>query len=877
MNWDHKNIRSTFLRYFENNNHKVLNSYSLIPDNDPSLLFVAAGMVPFKAEFSGKVKPKYLRIATCQKCFRMDDIDNVGYTLRHHTFFEMLGNFSFGDYFKYESIYYAWDLLTNVYKLDPNKLWVSIHTDDDEAEEIWRAIICSEKIVRLSDNFWGPAGLTGPCGPSTEIFYENFYCSNVNCKPGSECLECEKKERFIEIWNIVFTQYFKNEKGELIDLPQKNIDTGMGLERLTRIIQNKPTQYHTDLFYPILIKIEQFIEKDVEKVYNDFNIQFDLPNYLSKRDIYLNIVADHLRGAVFLISDGVIPSNDGRGYVLRKLIRRAILYSKFLGISKEFSHEIVDSVIEIFKDVYPEVYLRSEFSKKILNSEEKAFIRNISKGINYFNQIKEELIKNNIKVIDGKKAFYLYDTLGFALELTIELSKNNGLQVDVDEFNREMELQKIKSRQNKNDIKVFSINKQFKTEFVGYDKLKEQANIIAILKINSNKTLELLNEISNTEDEIILITDVTPFYAESGGQVGDKGIIFNDNFKFQVIDTQKHVEGFIFHIGKLLQGYVKLGDKAYLEVDFYRRKLTAINHTATHLLHSALRKVLGSHVYQAGSLVDYDRLRFDFTHFQAINDNELKNIEELVNEIILKELNVLVEYKPLNVALEEGAIALFTEKYPENVRTVKIMDDEFISYELCGGTHVKNTFFIGAFKIISEKSLQIGVRRIESVCSLPLLSIFDKFYSIVNNLADLTNTDIDKIKDYISKIISDSKNLKQNIINLKKKYYQLLLDSIKFEDNNIININLLEEDDLLIVHDLIKIKNPNYIGIYNVQDTNKVIIIFNSNLKELLNIFSNYNLKLINLGNFKKVIINNFSNQEFFKDIFYKIKQKNSN
>jgi Alanyl-tRNA synthetase len=331
------------------------------------------------------------------------------------------------------------------------------------------------------------------------------------------------------------------------------------------------------------------------------------------------------------------------------------------------------------------------------------------------------------------------------LELTIELAKNNGLQVDVDEFNKEMELQKIKSRQNKNDIKVFSINRQFKTEFVGYDKLKEQANIIAILKINSNKTLELLNEISNTEDDIILITDVTPFYAEAGGQVGDKGIIFNDNFKFQVIDTQKHVEDFIFHIGKLLQGYVKLGDKAYLEVDFYRRKLTAIHHTATHLLHSALRKVLGTHVYQAGSLVDYDRLRFDFTHFQAINDNELKNIEELVNEIILKELNVSIEYKPLNVALEEGAIALFTEKYPENVRTVKIMDNEFISYELCGGTHVKNTSFIGVFKIISEKSLQLGVRRIEAVCNLPLLSIFDKFYSIVNNLAALTNTDIDQI------------------------------------------------------------------------------------------------------------------------------------
>lgn len=874
-NWDHKNIRSTFLKYFESKGHKVLSSYSLIPDNDPSLLFVAAGMVPFKAEFSGKIKPKYNRIATCQKCFRMDDIDNVGYTLRHHTFFEMLGNFSFGDYFKYESIHYAWDLLTNVYKLDSKKLWVSIHINDDEAERIWENIVGKEKIVRLEDNFWGPAGITGPCGPSTEIFYENFYCPN--CKPGSECQECQKKERFIEIWNIVFTQYFKNEKGELIDLPQKNIDTGMGLERLTRILQNKTNQYHTDLFYPIILKIQQFIEKDIEKVYMNFNMQFDLNEYLSKKDIYLNIVADHLRGAVFLISDGVIPSNDGRGYVLRKLIRRAILYSKFLGILKEFSQEIVDSVVEIFKDVYPEVFFRADFSKKVLNSEEKAFIKNISKGIQYFNQITFELLKNNIKIIDGRKAFYLYDTLGFPLELTIELAKNNKLQVNIEEFNKELENQKLKSRKEKNDIKVFSINKQLHTEFVGYDRLKEEAKIIAILKVNSDKTLMVVNEVSDKDlnEDIVLVTNVTPFYPEAGGQVGDKGIIFNDNFKFEVKDTQKHVEGFVFHIGRLLHGFLKLGDKVYLEVDFYKRKLTAVHHAATHLLHSALRKILGSHAYQAGSLVDYDRLRFDFTHFQPLNDNELKSIEDLVNEKILKELDVIIEYKPLSIALQEGAIALFTEKYPENVRTVKIIDQNFISYELCAGTHVKNTSAIGLFKILSEKGLQLGVRRIEAVSNLSLVPIFNKFYSIISDLSNLTNTEIDKIKDYISKLITDSKNLKQNIFNLKKRYYQFIINHLNLESNNFLNLDLIDEEDLLIAHDLIKIKKPNYVGIYYVQNieqnTSKNIFIFNSENKQLIDLFNNYNLKLINLGNFKKVII---SDKELLKKILPKLNQE---
>ena len=874
MNWDHKAIRSTFLKYFESKGHKVLSSYSLIPDNDPSLLFVAAGMVPFKAEFSGKVKPKYPRIATCQKCFRMDDIDNVGYTLRHHTFFEMLGNFSFGDYFKKESIEFAWDLLTNVYKLPSSKLWVSVHIDDEEAFRIWENIVDNHKIVKLSDNFWGPAGLTGPCGPSTEIFYENFSCSNPNCKPGSECLECEKKERFIEIWNIVFTQYFKNEKGEFLDLPQKNIDTGMGLERLTRILQNKTNQYHTDLFYPIVSKTEQFIENDIEKAYNSFNLKFNRDVYVSKKQVYLNIVADHLRGAVFLISDGVIPSNDGRGYVLRKLIRRAILYSKFLGIVKEFSDEIVDSVVDIFKDVYPEVELRKDFSKKILNSEEKSFIKNISKGMNYFNEITQELLRNGIKLIDAKKVFYLYDTLGFPVELTIELAKNNSLEVDIQGFNKEMEIQKIRSKQNRNDIKVFSVNRNFETQFVGYDRLSCEAKVIGIIKIKSDKTLELLNELENYYDisednqsednqfvnQFILITDVTPFYAESGGQVGDKGIIFNDNFKFEVMDTQKHVEGFIMHLGKLV-GKVRVGDVVNLGVDVYRRKLTAINHTATHLLHSALRKVLGNHVYQAGSLVDFDRLRFDFTHFQALTENELKNIEELVNEKIIEELDVIIDYKPLNVAIQEGAIALFTEKYPENVRTVKIVSKDFISYELCGGTHVKNTSQLGLFKIISEKGLQLGIRRIEAVSGLSLLPIFDNFYSILKNLSSISNTEYNKVKDYMLRLIEESKNLRNSILDLKKRYYELMINNISnlSEKLDIVKIELLEESDLFIPHDLIKVRNPKYTGIYTIKNSTKTILVFHKDNNFISDILIKNNLKVINMGDFRKVILNDSS------------------
>ncbi|MCS6954875.1 MAG: alanine--tRNA ligase, partial [Candidatus Calescibacterium sp.] len=619
---NHNQIRTTFLNFFEKKGHVVLNSFSLIPENDPSLLFVAAGMVPFKAEFAGKIEPKYKRVSTCQKCFRMDDIDNVGLTLRHHTFFEMLGNFSFGDYFKRESIEWAYELLTEVYKIDHSKLYFSCHPNDDEAEEVWLSLgVKKEKIVRLEDNFWGPAGPTGPCGPSSEIFYENFHCPNPSCKPGYECKECEKNERFIEIWNIVFTQYFKEADGSFSLLPQKSIDTGMGLERLTKILQEKPNQYQTDLFLPIISRLEELVHKDVDEVYKELKMKYNHEKYLENREIYKRIVADHVRGSVFLLADGVVPSNEGRGYVLRKIVRRALLYSRLLGIKVSYLNTVPDIVEYIYQDVYPDISSRKEYIKRMLESEENGFSKNLSKGMDYLSKV-------DLKKLTGKDAFFLYDTLGFPIELTLEISKSQNFIIDLNEFYEELEVQKQRSRQKTVDIKIFSIKEKYSTSFVGYDYLDYQSKVIGILKREDGK----LNSLDYYEgnDEVILIVQETPFYPESGGQVGDKGKIFNENFTFIVDDTQKHVEGFVFHIGRIVNGFIRLGNDVYLSVDKNRRKLTAINHTATHLLHSALRKILGHHVYQAGSLVDHDKLRFDFTHFDNLSDLDVKNIEDLV-------------------------------------------------------------------------------------------------------------------------------------------------------------------------------------------------------------------------------------------------------
>lgn len=848
---NHEEIRNTFLEFFRARGHAVLPSFSLIPENDSSLLFVAAGMVPFKAEFSGKIKPTYSRVSTCQKCFRMDDIENVGYTLRHHTFFEMLGNFSFGDYFKKESIYWAYELLTQVYKLDPSRLWFSVHPEDDEAEKVWLSLgIDPNKIVRLEDNFWGPAGPTGPCGPSSEIFYENFKCPVPSCKPGNECPECEKNERFIEIWNIVFTQYFKEMDGSLSPLPQKNIDTGMGLERLTKIIQNKQNQYQTDLFSPLVDFIQNFIEKDVEKVYNEFKIVFSQEKYLENREIYKRIVADHLRGAVFLLADGVVPSNDGRGYVLRKLIRRALLYSRLLGIKQNYIKNAIDPVENIFKNVYPEIGNRKDFVKKMLEIEENSFNKNLTKGLEYISTL-------DIKNLSGKDVFFLYDTLGFPLELIKEIAKNQNLNINMEEFDKEMEIQRERSRQKSLDIKIFSVKEKYSSTFVGYHTLSYESKIVGIFKKKENSLLSV-NEVnfseSGQQEELIIVVQETPFYPEGGGQVGDKGKIYNSDFSFVVKDTQRHIEGFIIHIGYLENGHVKVGKEVKLEVDKLKRTLTSINHTATHLLHSSLRKILGHHVYQSGSLVDYNKLRFDFTHFDNLDQKDLKNIENLVNEKILEDIEVEIKYKPLRVALDEGAIALFTEKYPDNVRTVRIGD---FSYELCGGTHVKNTLNIGNFKIVSAKSIQSGVKRIEALTSLNTLSFLIEKEKIIENLKNITKQEESNLVDFINKKLEENKILSKKIKELKTIYYSMVVNQ-KIKKEKLDESEILEfltpfetqnEDDFIIIHDIIKEKGR-YIAQYIVG--NKKILTFHKDLKD--KVIQKYRIsqKIIPFGNYYK-------------------------
>ncbi|MFN3478094.1 MAG: alanine--tRNA ligase, partial [bacterium] len=843
--------RNTFLEFFRARGHAILPSFSLIPQNDSSILFVAAGMVPFKAEFSGKVKPKYTRISTCQKCFRMDDIENVGYTLRHHTFFEMLGNFSFGDYFKKESIYWAYELLTQVYKIDSSKLWFSVHPEDEEAEKVWIGLgMDSNKIVRLEDNFWGPAGPTGPCGPSTEIFYENFKCPVPSCKPGNECPECEKSERFVEIWNIVFTQYFKEIDGSLSPLPQKNIDTGMGLERLTKILQNKQNQYQTDLFLPLIDFIQNFVENDVEKVYNEFKITFSHKKYFENKEIYKRIVADHLRGAVFLLADGVVPSNDGRGYVLRKLIRRALLYSRLLGIKQNYIKNTVEPVENIFKNVYPEIGNRKDFVKKMLETEENSFNKNLIRGLEYISNI-------DIKNLSGKDVFFLYDTLGFPVELIKEIAKNQNLTINMEQFNKEMEIQRERSRQKSLDIKVLSVKEKYFSYFVGYQNLSYESKIVGILKKEGN-FLVSLNEVNFVEpgkqEELIIVVEETPFYPEGGGQVGDKGKIHNSNFSFTVKDSQRHTEGFIMHIGYLEKGRILKGENVKLEVDGFKRRLTAINHTATHLLHAALRKILGHHVYQSGSLVDYNRLRFDFTHFDNLIENDLKNIEELVNEKILEDIEVEVKYKPLRVALDEGVIALFTEKYPDNVRTVRIGD---FSYELCGGTHVSNTLNIGNFKIISAKSIQNGIKRIEAITSLNTLNFFTEKQKIIENLKNITKQEENNLLDFINKKLEENKNLLKSNRELKNRYYSLVVDekikALKNESEILEFLTPFEienEDDFIIIHDIIKTKGK-YIAQYLI--CNKKILVFHKDLKD--KVIQKYNIsdKLIPFGQYYKV------------------------
>lgn len=698
-------IRESFLKFFESKGHKRVASSSLIPKDDPTLLFTNSGMVQFKNAFLGLENRGYTRAATCQKCVRAggkhNDLENVGVTARHHTFFEMLGNFSFGDYFKEEAIAWAWEYLIDVVKLPKEKLWITIFENDDEAFEIWhhKMKVPADRIVRMGEdsNFW-MMGETGPCGPCSEIIYdqgEGTGCGRPECDIFCDC------DRHLEIWNNVFTQFDRDKTGKLTPLPKPNIDTGMGLERLAAVIQGVKNNYDTDLFAPLI----HFVEKISGKKYAQ----------TPQIDVSIRVIADHSRAVTFLIGDGVLPSNDGRGYVLRRILRRAARHGKMLGINRPFLNEAAMVVIEMMKPVYPDLADKSSYIAKVILNEEQRFMETLDAGLRILQEETAKIKEKGTKLLPGKVIFKLYDTYGFPTDLTADIVKNEGIALDMEGFETEMEHQRERARgawKGSGEEAVAGCYLKVSgsgvaSEFCGYETgSKEGAQIKAIFVDGQE-----VDEVGEGRQAEIVVDD-TPFYGESGGQIGDTGYLEGDNFYFSVEDTKKPIDRFVVHKGMVRSGSIKVGAKAKMVVDLGRRAAIAANHSGTHLLQAALKAVLGDHVKQSGSLVTAERLRFDFTHFTRITDEELQRVETIANDMIRKNLPVDTEICSLSEALKTGATAVFDEKYTDTVRVVKMGE---MSMELCGGTHVTRTGDIGLLKILNETAIAAGVRRIEAL------------------------------------------------------------------------------------------------------------------------------------------------------------------
>lgn len=738
-------IRKEFIEFFKKKNHKHFESASLIPD-DPSLLLTVAGMVPFKPYFLGQKEAPYPRITTYQKSIRTNDLENVGRTARHHTFFEMLGNFSFGDYFKEEAIVWSWEFVTEVLGLDKDKLWVSVFTTDDEAEQIWieKCNFPKERIVRLGeDENWWAAGPTGSCGPCSEIHVDlgPAYGGDENSKLGDEGTD----NRFIEIWNLVFTEWNRMEDGSLQPLPKKNIDTGAGLERVTAMVQGKPNNFETDLLFPL---VEEAGRLTGAKYGED-----------KEKDFSLKVITDHSRAVTFLINDGVVPSNEGRGYVLRRILRRAVRHGRLLGQSELFLYKMVDKVVEIMNEAYPDLNDNLEHIKKVVKIEEEKFSRTLDQGIQLVNQEIEKVKSEGGKKLSGEITFKLYDTYGFPYELTEEICEEKGVEVSREEFEAKMEEQKEKARSARevvmekgqdSFIEEF-YDKYGTTKFVGYETLKETAKLLSIREGKDGKTL--------------MIFDVTPFYGESGGQAADTGVISGNGFEGKVVDVQKQ-KGIFTHTVEVIKGEAKEGAEYLLEVDEMNRVATAKNHTATHLLHKALREVLGAHVQQAGSLVNGQRLRFDFNHYEAMTAEEIEKVENLVNEKIAESLCVTVRDMSMDEAKKEGAMALFGDKYGDIVRVVKV--DDF-SIELCGGTHIDNIAKIGLFKIESESGVAAGVRRIEAVTGLGAYELVKRMERTLKEIAKTVKADEANVVERVEKMTETLRENSKEIESLKAK------------------------------------------------------------------------------------------------------------
>ncbi|CCJ34637.1 alanine--tRNA ligase [Caloramator australicus] len=746
-------IREKYLSFFEGKGHLRLPSFSLIPKNDKSLLLINAGMAPLKPYFTGQEVPPNRRITTCQKCIRTGDIERVGKTARHATFFEMLGNFSFGDYFKEEVIPWAWEFVTEVLKLPKERLWITIYQDDDEAFEIWnkKVGIPAERIVRMGkeDNFWEIG--VGPCGPCSEIYFdrgEDKGCGKPTCGVGCDC------DRFVEFWNLVFTQFDKDEEGNYHRLKNPNIDTGMGLERIATIMQGVDSIFEIDTMKNILNKV------------------CEVANYKygsdDKKDVSVRIITDHIRSVVFMVSDGVLPSNEGRGYVLRRLLRRAARHGKLLGIEGAFLWEISDVVIQNSKDAYPELKEKKDYIKKVLKVEEERFDETIDQGMNILEAYIDELKKENKNILDGEKAFKLYDTYGFPIELTLEILQESGMDIDLEGFNREMEAQKERARAAREetnymgtDIDVYmTLPADINTVFEGYNNTISRGKVLVLVKDGN------IVDYAEKGENVEIILDRTSFYAEMGGQVGDTGIIEGEGFKVEIEDTRKTANNKVVHKGKVIEGKIKKGSEVTAIVDKARRMDIARNHTATHLLHKALKDVLGSHVNQAGSLVAPDRLRFDFTHFEAISSEDLRRIENIVNDKIMESLEVETIETTIDEARRMGATALFDEKYADIVRVVKAGE---YSMELCGGTHVLNTAIIGLFKIISEGGVAAGVRRIEAVTGKGALKYIESLENMLRDVALRLKSNVKDVPRRTEILLQDLKEKEREIEALKSK------------------------------------------------------------------------------------------------------------
>ena len=760
-------IRQSFLNFFDSKNHKVVPSSSLVPNNDETLLFTNAGMVQFKDVFLGTETKNYSRATTSQRCIRAggkhNDLENVGYTLRHHTFFEMLGNFSFGDYFKEDAIKYAWEFLTEVLKLDKDKLWITVYKDDDEAEEIWKNTIGvdASRIARLGDdeNFWS-MGDTGPCGPCSEIFFDHG--DNIEGSPPGA--DGDEGDRFVEIWNLVFMQFNRDEDGNMTPLPKPSVDTGMGLERIAAVMQGVNSNYETDVFKDLILASEKILA--------------------NKNSTSHKVIADHIRSTVFLISDGVIPENEGRGYVLRRIMRRGIRHGYKIGAKKPFMHLLVKDLVKLMRSAYPELKTKEKDIAKLIKEEEIKFFETLEKGID----ILEETISNmSNEIISGDVVFKLHDTYGFPFDLTADIARERDLLIDEKRFKERMNQQKETSKASSSFVSTLPAAAGVKeTKFLGYEDLESDSEVLVIWKDQ-----ERIKK-AKSKEEIFIACDQTPFYAEAGGQIGDKGIFASKSATGTILDCKKQGKVYI-HKAIVEKGNIKTGDVIKMSVEKEKRSAIAIHHSSTHLVHAALREVLGDHVNQKGSLVDENKLRFDFSHKKPLSQEEITKIEAIVNKEALNNLEVKTELMKLDDALKSGAMALFGEKYDDDVRVLSMGNNSY-SVELCGGTHVKRTGDIGFFIITSQSSVASGIRRIEAVAGMKSIEHINKIREINSSLQSVLNVSSEDIQEKIKSLIKENKELKKKSGNKKSKKTVVFSETYEINDWKLI-VEQVEIDD----------------------------------------------------------------------------------